>query len=171
MACLHNLRKSTMGFHFFSGKNEPVIKIEQNEQAAHDQSPLWKQAQRRVERHPAKKSKKQRGTERCQQAGRVAYHKYEEDDEMSSMPPQLIRAQERPNQQHRCAWRADQIGQNCSQSENYRIDQWRAGVFALHMDSAGNHEYRSQESQKREVIQDRMPKQTWFAWQHDGNDR
>ena len=61
-----------MGFYFFSRKDELVIKIEQDDESAYDDCPLWKQAQGPVEGNAAKKPKKQRRTKRRQQAAGVA---------------------------------------------------------------------------------------------------
>src|SRR2546427_4456676 len=84
MARLDDLGQRTMGFDFFLCKDELVINIEQHQQAAYDQCPLWKQTQRKLKRHAAEESQKQRRiAKRRQQACGVADNEYEEDDQVS----------------------------------------------------------------------------------------
>src|SRR5437660_1812323 len=110
MACLYDFGKRAMGFDFFPCEDELVINIEQYKQTAYDQCPLRKQTQRKLKRYAPEESEEQRRiTEGRQQARRVAHNEYEKNDQMSPVPPQMIRAQERPNQQHGCAGRSNQI--------------------------------------------------------------
>src|SRR5262249_56128532 len=103
MARLHDLGQSAMGFDFLSRKNELVVNIEQYKQAADDQSPLRKQPQSKVKRDSAEETKEERRVAgRGQQARGVAGNEDEEDDEVSSMPPQKFCPPEPPNQQPRC---------------------------------------------------------------------
>src|SRR5262249_18249491 len=138
MARLHDLGQSAMGFDFLSCKNELVVNIEQYKQAADDQSPLRKQPQGKMKRDSAEETKEERRVaERCQQARGVADNEDKEDDEVSSMPPQMIRPQERPNQQHGCAGRPNQVRKKRSDSKKDRVDKRRSRKLSLHVNPAG----------------------------------
>src|SRR6266852_3057286 len=118
MTRLHDLGKRFVSFDFLSRKDELVINVEQQEQAADDQSPLRQQTKRLRKRYAAKKSEKQgRITKWRQQACCVAHDEYKKNDEMSSMLPQMVRAEEWTNHQHRCACGSDQVCQKRAQSE------------------------------------------------------
>src|SRR5437867_748842 len=141
MACLHDLSQSTMGFDFFSRKDELVVNIEQYKQAADDEPPLREQTQGKLKRHaPQEAEKKRRITEGRQQACGVAHNKYEEDDEMSPMPPQMVRAQERPNQQHRGPGGSDQVRKKRPDCKKDCVDQRCSSELPLDVNPAGDHE-------------------------------
>ena len=91
MARLYDLGESSMCFYFFSRKDELVVNIEQNKKAAYDQCPLREEAESKLKRHTAQETEEERGiAKRGQQPGRVAHDKYEENNQMSPMPPQMI---------------------------------------------------------------------------------
>src|SRR2546426_10289327 len=123
MTRLHNLGKGAMGFYFLSCEHELIIDVEQNKQTADDQAPLREQPQSPLEGHAAEKSKEQRrGTERRQQARGVAHNEYEEDNEVRPGLSQVIRPQEWPDQQHRCARCTDDVREKRSKREKYGIN-------------------------------------------------
>ena len=60
------------------------------------------------------------------------------------MPPQMIRAEERSNEQHGCARRSYHVCKERSDSEEDRIDKRRSGKLSLHVNPAGDNEERAQ---------------------------
>src|SRR3954470_17548519 len=84
MPCLYDFSHRTMGFYFFSGKDELIINVEHNQQGPHDHCPLGKQTQRELERHTPEKPQKQRWiAEWGQQPGGITDDEYEENDQVS----------------------------------------------------------------------------------------
>src|SRR5262252_3324407 len=98
---LHDLSQSAMGFYFLSREDKLIVDIEQHQQTSDDQCPLGKETERPLKRDTAKEAQEQRRiTKRREQSCCVSHDEYEEDNEMSSMPPQMIRSQERTDEQH-----------------------------------------------------------------------
>src|SRR5436190_9765643 len=149
MTCLHDLRKRPVSLYFLSCENELIVNVEQHKQAANDERPLRQQTKRPGKRHAAKKSEKQRRiTKRRQQACGVAHDEYEKNDEMSSMLPQMVRAEKRTDHQHRRACGSDQVCRKRAQSEEHCIHQRRSRELTLHINPARDDEERTEQRQK-----------------------
>ncbi len=103
------------------GDGARVHHVEDHEQDRHDEEPLGNQPQRPEERHAAQVPEEERRVaERRQQAGAVRDHEDEEDRDVADVLPLGVGLEQRTDEQHAGAGRADQVREQRAAGEKRR---------------------------------------------------
>ena len=103
--------------------------------------------QRPLEGHALQEAEEERRVaERRQQPAAVRHHEDEEHDDVGLALARLVRAQQRPDQQHRGAGGADHAREQRAERRAAPVfDERRARERAAHVDAAGDHEERAEQ--------------------------
>src|SRR5689334_21821542 len=83
----------------------------------------------------------------------------------------MIRPQKRADEQHRGASCTNKIRQKRTEGKKDRVYERSTGEFAFHIYSAGNNKQRTEQNQKRNVIEKRVPQQGRLTRQYNGEKR
>lgn len=131
-----------------------VERVENREQRDANEEHRQREMQRRPEEADAvqKAEKERRIAERRERAARVRDEKDKEHDDMHGVLAVVVRAQERPDQQHGRARRAHDARERGAEREQSGIEMRRAVQIAAHANAARHRIERGEQNDERHIL-------------------
>ena len=136
-------------------QGEPVERDEDRQQGSVHNGPGGKELERPPEGDARQISQKQRRiAQRRQQPAAIGDDEDHEDGNVRDLAAMRIGAQQRPDQDHRGAGRADEVGQHGSDRQDSRVDERRPPRRAFDNDAAAHSKQRDQQGHQRDILGD-----------------
>ncbi len=136
--------------------DESTRQVDREHQAAPRRTSRTPQAESPEERHPAQEPEEERRVaERRQRAADVRHQEDEEDHGMGLVPAISVGAQQRPDQDHGGAGRADPGGEKRAHGEDGKVYPRRTAQRSPDVDAAADRKQGAEEDQEREVVRER----------------
>ena len=148
---LLELRARALGL--LAREHDLVPDVEDHQQQAVHEQPLPPELEGPAERHALQEAEEERRiAERREQPAAVRHDEDEEDHHVGLALARRVRAQQRPDQQHRGAGGADRVREHGAQAEQRGVEQRGSRERAAHADPAGDREEGAEQQDEGRVL-------------------